>query len=231
VSAAAAPERGVGAAERPPVSARHAARLQEAFATAAAVGSARELGVFTALDERRADPAELAAACGLTERGARALLAALAALHLVERGEDGRYGPAASDLPEFTAAVASWRFVLPALRGELGEGGNTVAGAEALYPTLVRHLGAIFAQSAERAADLLAEPGQRVLDVAAGAAPWSIALARRDRRCRVTAVELAAVLPETHGRCVRLGCSRSTASSRVMSSRSNWEPMEATTSR
>jgi SAM-dependent methyltransferase len=193
---------GAKTSERPPVSSSQAARLQEAAATAAAVTAASELGVFELLDQRRADPAELASVCGLTERGARALLAVLAALRLVERGDDGRYRAAVSDVAALAAAAGSWRAVVPALRGELREGGNTVTGAELLYPGLVRQLGALFAESAQQAAAVLAEPGLRVLDVAAGAAPWSIALAQRDARCQVTAIELTGVLPETR-RAVR----------------------------
>jgi SAM-dependent methyltransferase len=196
VSAVAGSAAIVEPAARPPLSARQAARLQEAFATAAAVGAASELGVFELLGERPADPIELAAACGLTERGARALLAALVALHLVERGEDGRHR-AAADLAGLVAMLGSWRLVVPSLCGEFGDAGDTSAGAEMLYPSLVRNLGSLFAESAERAASVLAEPGLRILDVGAGAAPWSIALARRDPACRVTAVDLAAVLPET----------------------------------
>lgn len=185
------------AAEHPPVSARQAARLHEAFATAAAVASATELGVFAILEQTPADPAGVAGACGLTERGAQALLAALAGLRLVERQENGRYRPASSGLASFGAVLESWRSTSPALRGEPLRAGDTVAGAESLYPGLVAHLGTMFAESAERAADLLAEPAQRVLDVGAGAAPWSIALARRDPRCRVTAVDLPGVLQQT----------------------------------
>jgi SAM-dependent methyltransferase len=180
-----------------PVSARQAARLQEAFATAAAIASATEHGVFTLLEQRPADPATVAGACGLTERGARALLAALAGLRLVERQENGRYRPAASGLASFGAVLESWRSITPALQGQPGRGGDTIAGAESLYPGLVSQLAAMFAESAERAAALLTEPGQRVLDVGAGAAPWSIALARRDPRCRVTAVDLPGVLQQT----------------------------------
>ena len=60
-------------AERPPVWARQAARLHEAFATAAAVASATELGLFAVLEQTPADPAGVAGACGLTERGAHNL--------------------------------------------------------------------------------------------------------------------------------------------------------------
>src|SRR5207302_5456366 len=47
----------------------------------------------------------------------------------------------------------------------------------------------------------LAAPGLAVLDVGAGAAPWSLAIARRSPGCRVTAVDLPPVLVAT-GRAV-----------------------------
>jgi Dimerisation domain len=89
VSAAGASAVEPEAADRPPVSVRQAARLHEAFATTAAVASATELGVFAILEETPADPAIVAGACGLSERGAQALLGALAGLRLVERQENG----------------------------------------------------------------------------------------------------------------------------------------------
>ena len=75
--------------------------------------------------------------------------------------------------------------------------GDTPGGAGALYPEVVSHLGALFAQVAERAADHLATRGLRVLDLGAGAAPWSLALATRNPDIRVTAVDLPAVLAVT----------------------------------
>jgi SAM-dependent methyltransferase len=66
-----------------------------------------------------------------------------------------------------------------------------------MYPEVVSHLGALFAQVAERAADHLATRGLRVLDLGAGAAPWSLALTARNPDIRVTAVDLPAVLAVT----------------------------------
>jgi SAM-dependent methyltransferase len=62
---------------------------------------------------------------------------------------------------------------------------------------VVAHLGAWFAPAAERAADHLVARGQRVLDLGAGAAPWSLALAARNPDIRVTAVDVPAVLAVT----------------------------------
>ena len=49
---------------------------------------------------------------------------------------------------------------------------------------------ALFRPSAEHAAEQLVQPRLRVLDVGAGAAPWSLALAAHDPSCTITAIEL-----------------------------------------
>jgi methylase of polypeptide subunit release factors len=54
----------------------------------------------------------------------------------------------------------------------------------------------IFRRTAGTVAQLLA-PAGRVLDVGAGAAPWSIALALADPAATVTALDLPSVLPVT----------------------------------
>jgi ubiquinone/menaquinone biosynthesis C-methylase UbiE len=73
----------------------------------------------------------------------------------------------------------------------------TIAGSESLYPSLVPQIGALFRPSAEQAAELLAQPGLRLLDIGAGAAPWSLAIATREPSSTVTAVELHAVMRST----------------------------------
>jgi SAM-dependent methyltransferase len=52
-----------------------------------------------------------------------------------------------------------------------------------------------FASAPARLAQALGRPGLRVLDVGAGEAPWSIALAARDPDTRVTAVDLPGRIP------------------------------------
>ena len=73
----------------------------------------------------------------------------------------------------------------------------TTAGAERLYPNVVRQLALLFRESAEHAAALLTRPVARVLDLGAGAAPWSLAVAKRHPGCIVTAVQLPGVMPST----------------------------------
>jgi SAM-dependent methyltransferase len=191
---------------RPPVTPAQAAALQEACAAAAAIYSALELGVVARVTEAPADPAGVAADCGLTQQGARALLSALAGLDLLELGDDGCFRPASSNLAELAELLRPWASLMAALRGERRPAdAATIDGAESLYRSLVSQLGALFRPSAEHAAELLVRPGLRALDVGAGAAPWSLALAAREPSCRVTAVDLQAVMRSTRVAVRRAG--------------------------
>jgi SAM-dependent methyltransferase len=202
----AAPIERVRPDARPPITPAQAAALQEACAAAAAIHSALELGVVARVTEAPADPAAVAADCGLTRQGAEALLSALTGLDLLELGDDGRFQPASSGLAELAELLRPWASLQPALRGERRPAdAATIAGAESLYPSLVSQLGALFRPSAEHAAELLVQPGLRVLDVGAGSAPWSLTLAARDPSCTVTAVELQAVMRSTRTAVRRAG--------------------------
>ncbi len=175
-----------------------AAQLLETCAAAAAVGSAIELGVFERVAEGAADPVTVATDCGLTEQGAEALLGALAGLGLLALGDDRRFRPALAGLADFAELLRPWASLELALRGEWRTAdAATIAGAESLYPSVVSQLATLFRASAERAADLLVQPCARVLDIGAGAAPWSLALAARDPSCMITAVELPGVVGST----------------------------------
>lgn len=99
---------------------------------------------------------------------------------------------------QLAAVVRHWESLETVLRDDgPAISADTPAGAKALYRDVVAGLGAWLAPLAERAADQLAAPGLHVLDVGAGGAPWSLALARRDPTTPVTAVDLPAVLPVT----------------------------------
>lgn len=175
-----------------------AAELLETCAGGAAIGSALELGVIARVTEGPVEAGTVAADCGLTEQGAESLLAALAALGLLARDDDGRLRPSFSRLADFADLLRPWSSLGLALRGEWrAADAATSAGAESLYPNLVGQLALLFEASAAHAAELLMQPSARVLDVGAGAAPWSLALAARDPGCTVTAVELPAVMPST----------------------------------
>src|SRR6266699_1519787 len=94
--------------------------------------------------------------------------------------------------------ITPWGQLIQAIRDDQpARAGDTPGGAETLYPEVVAHLGALFAPAAERAASHLIACSQRVLDLGAGAAPWSLALAARNPDMRVTAVDMPAVLVVT----------------------------------
>ena len=173
---AAAPIEDMRRDVRPPISPATTAAFQDACAAAAAIHSARELGVIARLAEAPADPAAVAADCGLTRQGAAALLSALAGLDLLELDGDGRFRPAHSGLLQLVELLRPWASLQSVLRGRRRPANAaTIAGAESLYPSVVSQIGALFRPSAEQAAGLLAQPGLRVLDIGAGAAPWSLA--------------------------------------------------------
>jgi SAM-dependent methyltransferase len=172
--------------------------LQEAIATSSALSAADHLGVLARLDAGPADSITLARDCAISERGARLLLATLCSLGLIEEGSNGLYHAALPDLAQMTMWITPWGQLTQAIRdGQPARAGDTPGGAETLYPEVVAHLGAWFASAAERAASHLIARGQRVLDLGAGAAPWSLALVARNPDMRVTAVDVPAVLAVT----------------------------------
>lgn len=172
--------------------------LQEAIATSSALAAAERLGVLARLDAGPVDPITLARDYAISKRGARLLLASLHSLGLIEQAADGSYHTALPDIAQVTAWIAPWGQLTQAIRDDRPvRAGDTPGGAETMYPEVVAHLGAWFAPAAERAADHLITRGQRVLDLGAGAAPWSLALAARNPAMRVTAVDVPAVLAVT----------------------------------
>jgi SAM-dependent methyltransferase len=171
------------------------AYLSEAVAAAAVVHAAERLGMLAQLEGGRVTVAELAAACATSERGARLLLAALAGLGLAEDTGGGAWSSILPDLAGLAGMARLWARLDAALReGRPLVSGDTPEGAAIFYPGVVGHLGAMEAAAAKRAASLL-PTAARVLDLGAGAAPWSLAVAARDPACLVTAVDLPAVVP------------------------------------
>ncbi len=126
------------------------------------------------------------------------LLDTLTDLGVVRRDASGRYALAVDGLPLLTTAARGWSHLAAVVRsGEPLAKADTAHGAAVLYPDLVPLLSALFTPAARRAAQLLAGSGVDVLDVGAGAAPWSIALARYSPGVRVTALDLPAVIGST----------------------------------
>lgn len=169
--------------------------LQEALAASGALAAASRLGVLDRLERGPVDPPGLARECAISERGARLLLSALGGMGLVEMRTNGAFR--AVPMPSvLLKQPLPWDRLAEVLRdGTPVLAGDSPEGAAMVYPEVVALLGAQFAPIAELVAQRLAAPGLRILDVGAGAAPWSIAIAKRDRSCRATVVDLPAVLP------------------------------------
>jgi SAM-dependent methyltransferase len=179
--------------------------LADALITGEALTAAHRLGVLHRLDQGPVSAEQLATECPITGRGAPLLLDALVQLGLLSHHDDGRYHRTVPDLAELGG-------LLPALYGTLPEAlaaDRPDRGAQ-WYPVLTAALGRALAAPAAQAAAHLVAAGDRppcaVLDVGAGAAPWSLAVARLLPRCRVTALDLPAVLPVTRAAVAAAGC-------------------------
>jgi SAM-dependent methyltransferase len=170
--------------------------LYEAKAASAVLEASMELGVLDRLERGPVDPATLARDCGIGEEAARALLAALAGLGFAEADRRGAYLGVAAVIG-FKELLRRWEGLADGLRRRPKVPAGAPPGAEDIFPRTVGPLASMCAAAAETAAGYLAGTGRRVLDLGAGAAPWSLALAAVDPICEVTAVDLPPVLPTT----------------------------------
>jgi hypothetical protein len=91
----------------------------------------RELGVIARVAKSPADPAAVAADCGLTRQGAAALLSALAGFDLLELGDDGCFRSAYSGLLQLVELLRPQASLQPVLRGRPPPANAaTITGAE-----------------------------------------------------------------------------------------------------
>lgn len=180
--------------------------IHDGFAAAAVYHAAERLGLLDRTASAPASITELAHDCGTSEHGTGLLVAALHALGVLERLPGDRYRPAGPSATPIAALIRTWERLEESVRsGRPALRADTVIGASTLYPQLVSLLGTIFGPVVLRAAELL--PGYNtILDLGAGAAPWSIALAQRNPNSRVTALDLPSVLPATQRAVDDAGC-------------------------
>jgi SAM-dependent methyltransferase len=172
--------------------------LIDAVSTAHVLDAAAEVGLIDSLADGPKHTTELAGTCATDESMTTLLLDTLTNLGVVRCDASGRYALAVGELPLLTMAATSWSQLAGVVRsGEPLARMDTAQGAGVLYPDVVPLLSALFTPAARRAAQLLAGSGVDVLDVGAGAAPWSIALARYRPGRRVTALDLPSVIAST----------------------------------
>lgn len=156
----------------------------------AALAAANETGVLAYLEEGAATVVDVATHLDLDPRVLARTADALEALGVVARDADGQLQVEDGVVEALAVAGRHARLVSALRRRPLATAVDHPDGAASFYPALVRLLGNAFREPAEEVAELLARPGARVLDVGAGAAPWSLAIARREPDTSVVAVDL-----------------------------------------
>lgn len=168
--------------------------LIESFGWTAAVDAARRLGILERLRAAPATAAELAEELHLDARDVAILMQALRFVGAVVMNGDARYRPE----PQVSRIAEHWRELEARLRqGVPAKPFDTPEGASMAYDEVVEDLGDRQREAATRAAAQLAAPDLDVLDLAAGAVPWSLAILDREPSCRITAVELPRVARAT----------------------------------
>ncbi|MEW6152968.1 MAG: class I SAM-dependent methyltransferase [Actinomycetota bacterium] len=177
--------------------------LEATFLPAAALRAAIATGALTTISgegEGGLAAGDVARRCGLDPHRTAVMLGVLADAGVVERAEDRfRAHPCVGTL----AAIMETKLAgLPAALAADRAGNGADHG---LYPHVVGPLGSMVAAMAERVAELVGRPGAHVLDVGAGAAPWSLAVLRREATATLTAVDRPEVVPETTAAVVAAG--------------------------
>ncbi len=175
--------------------------LNDALGLTATVEAAVNLGILDKLDGTPSGALDVAAALHIDPRTTLRLLDVLAETGLVERGHD-RYTVPAANREVLAVLHSMWADLENNIRG--GRGAIRADQSDAAahhYPTLVEMMAHYVGPASLRAAELLARPRLRVLDVGAGAAPWSLAIVTQAVDCIVTAVDLPGVI-ETTARAV-----------------------------
>jgi 2-polyprenyl-3-methyl-5-hydroxy-6-metoxy-1,4-benzoquinol methylase len=181
-----------------------------ALFTSAAIKSAIELDVFTAIAEGALTPAALAEKCRATERGMRILCDYLTVHGFLTKAED-HYGltqDSAVFLNQHSPAYvgAAVKFLLreenfrlvqnltPAIRTGLKDD-SPLSSDHPMWVEFARSMAPFVGSSAGEIAELVEQPQQcRVLDIAAGHGLFGIALAQRNPGTRVTAMDWPHVL-------------------------------------
>jgi hypothetical protein len=185
-----------------------------AFQETAALKSAIELGVFTAIAEGAVSPAEIAAKCQASERGIRIVCDGLVASGLLLK-HDGIYenSPDAAVFlnrhsPGYLGGIAEFLCdpeltsgMLQNLTACVRKGGTTM-GAEGMvsddnpvWIKFARAMAPMTRLTAEFIAGQLPASGAlKVLDIAAGHGMYGIAVAQRNPEAEITALDWEAVL-------------------------------------
>ncbi|MFG2497885.1 methyltransferase domain-containing protein [Streptomyces sp. NPDC048441] len=196
--------------------------LNFGFARARVLGTALELGVFTGLSRGPRDVSGLAAELGCETAALHGLLAALQELGLVAGGDEeswtltelsraylveGGRGYLGDHFAEVLDEWDQWAGLTPLMRsGGHGDGQLGALGDRGRYPGMFCGIFPVAVRTAFRVVDELSLPeAGRVLDFAAGAGEWGIALAAADPEARVVAHDHPALLDAARERAAEFG--------------------------
>jgi SAM-dependent methyltransferase len=181
-------------------------QMTGAVETAAVIAAAHQLGVLRLLSASPRTATELADDLGLDPPATSRLLDTLVQLGLLRRDTGGSYAADPAAVHWLERITEAWGTLSDVVRTGIPMTlADTADGAAALYPTIAPQLATWFAPAAARLSELLSPPPERVLDVGAGAAPWTIAIAARNEHTHVTAIDLPAVLPATQAAVASAG--------------------------
>jgi SAM-dependent methyltransferase len=198
-----------------------------AYEQSAALKSALDLELFTAIDEGTQNVPAIAKRCGASERGTRILCDYLTTLGLLKK-IDGSY-----ELSPESAAFLSKRspaylgttarfLLLPELRRNFDDlteavrrggvppsGDNTISDDNPIWVEFARSMMPLMVPAAQAIADLLdvASAGAlKVLDIAAGHGVFGITIAQRNPQTEIFAVDWKSVLAvaEEHARAANV---------------------------
>lgn len=185
-----------------------------AYQRSAALKSAIDLDVFTAIDAGDQTTSAIGARCGAAERGIRILCDYLSTIGLLTKS-DGTYQltpESAAFLSKRSPAYlgTTARFLLrPELRSDFDNlteavrrggvppsGDNIVSDENPIWVEFARSMGPMMVPAAHAIADLVAGPSGtlKVLDIAAGHGLFGITIAQRNPRARIVAVDWPSVL-------------------------------------
>jgi 2-polyprenyl-3-methyl-5-hydroxy-6-metoxy-1,4-benzoquinol methylase len=185
-----------------------------AYEQSAALKSALELDLFTAVDEGAKTAAAIGARCAASERGVRILCDFLTTFGLLEKaGNNYQLSPESAAFlsqrsPAYMGTMA--RFLLmPGIRnnfddltgairrGGVQTSGNTVSDENPIWVEFARSMVPMMVPAAHAIADLLdasSAESMKVLDIAASHGVFGITIAQRNPRAEVLAVDWEVVL-------------------------------------
>jgi len=165
-----------------------------------AVMAAHHLNIFKRLEKGPVQISKLVKELSLGTRGAQTLMKTLSGLGLTELTKNGfckaRYSQA-NFIDEILKASIHLSEMIQKDKPRIA--GNRPEHAESIYAQFIGYCDEFSKKYADVVANALASPGQHILDLGAGTAPYSSELALREPKTQVTAVDLPKVIKKTRG--------------------------------